>query len=319
MFKIAWNKILNAKHTVVVSHMHPDGDTIGSSLALYTLLHSFGKRVSLFNATAQELPKAFDFLDGFHKFSNTLPKFFDCLISCDCGSFDRLGVPRGDYTLINIDHHISNDNFGDENIVLRDHSSTGMVVYEFLKDNQVSINKPAACALYAAIGDDTGFFRYGSIGAKTFEVASELIHLGANPQEIAAQILSRKSLAKTRLDAYVLSNFELHHDAQIASIFISKETLAKTGAKRSDAKNIISSLRDIVNVKIALMLLEQDDHWKISLRSQSDVDLSYLSFEYGGGGHKNAVGFSLPLADPKSALNKIIKSLKKENNSDEKK
>ena len=310
MYKEAWGKILDAKHIVLVSHIHPDGDTIGSSLALYNTLKNLGKRVSLFNATKDELPKEFDFIEGYNKISNTLPNFFDLLISCDCGSFDRLKIKKGDFDIINIDHHASNDGFGDTNIVLEEYSSAGMVVYKFLKENDIVITKNTAIALYTSIADDTGFFRYGGIGAKTFEAALELIKAGADPQEIARKVNSRQSLAKTRLRAFVLNNFEFHCDASIASIIISKEVLAQTGAKRRDTKNIIRHLRDIVNVEVAVMVLEQDDFFKISLRSSGDKNVSKISIAHQGGGHKNAAGFNMVGKDAQSVTQDIIKGIR---------
>ncbi len=311
MYKEAWEKIMNARYTVIVSHIHPDGDTIGSTLALYNALKELGKKVALFNGTSDELPKEFKFIHGYSKIQGKLPKFFDLLVCCDSASFDMLGVSKGDYEIVNLDHHKSNTNFGDINIVLRTASSAGMVVHKLLKANDVFISKRTATALYTSIAEDTGFFRYGNIDASTFECASELIKCGANPQLIANEIKSSVSLAKTRLIAYILSNFELHSNASIASIIIDSDTLVQTGAKRSDTKNIISMLRDIANVKTALMVLEQDDYCKISLRSDGETDVSKISTIYGGGGHKSAAGFEVKSSDLKATCKEILDLLKR--------
>ncbi len=293
MYKEAWDKIINARYICLVSHIHPDGDTLGSTLALYSVLKELGKKVALFNATKDELPREFGFLEGFSKIQAKLPKFFDLLVCCDSSSFDRLGVAKGDYEILNIDHHKSNTYFGNINVVLDEASSAGMVVYELLKANGVAISKKTATALYTSIADDTGFFRYGNIAEDTFRSASELVGYGADPKHIASEVKSSVSLAKTRLVAFVLSNFELHFDATVASIIIDKETLEATGAKRSDTKSIISMLRDIVNVEVALMVLEQDGYCKISLRSDGKRDVSKISTRYGGGGHRGAAGFEV--------------------------
>jgi len=311
MYKKAWDKLINARYTVIVSHINPDGDTIGSTLALFNVLKELGKKVALFNATKDELPREFSFLDGYSKIQGKLPKFFDLLVCCDSGSFDRLGVQKGNYEIINIDHHKSNTNFGDINIVLKEASSAGMVVYKFLKANEINISKRTATALYTSIADDTGFFRYGNISTETFEVASELIKCGADPRRVAKSVKRCVSLAKTRLIAFMLSNFELHFDATVASIIIDSEVLEATGAKRSDTKNIINMLKDISNVKVALMVLEQENYCKISLRSDGDLDVSKISTTYGGGGHKGAAGFEVYGHHAKSTCKEILGLIKK--------
>jgi len=310
MYKQAWDKIIDAKHIVIASHIHPDGDTIGSSLGLYNALKGLGKKVSLYNATKDELPREFDFLEGYSKISDKLPRFFDLFISCDCGSFNRLGIKKGDFEIINIDHHASNELYGNINIVLKNASSAGIVVYKILKENDIKITKNSATALYTSIADDTGFFRYGGIDESTFEAAVELIRSGANPQDIAKNVNSRVSLAKTRLNAYVLNNFNLHVNASVASIIIDKKVLDETGAKRSDTKNIISQLRDIVNVKVSIMILEQKDFFKISMRSSGDKDVSKISLMYKGGGHKNAAGFNVYGDNAQSVCEEMIKKVK---------
>lgn len=312
MYKKAWTKIINARYIVIVSHIHPDGDTIGSTLALFNVLKELGKKVALFNGTKDELPREFGFVKGYSKIQGKLPKFFDLLVCCDSASFDRLGVQQGNYEIVNIDHHKSNTDFGDINVVKSDVSSAGMVVFKLLKANDIFISKATATALYTSIADDTGFFRYGNIDSDTFESAAELIKAGAEPKFIANEVNSSVSLAKTRLLAYMLSNFTLHVNATVASIVIDKDTLEATGAKRSDTKNIISMLRSIANVKVALMVLAQDGYCKISLRSDGDRDVSKISNLYNGGGHKGAAGFEVKSSDTKATCKEILDLLKRE-------
>jgi phosphoesterase RecJ-like protein len=310
MYKQAWDKILDAKSIVIASHIHPDGDTIGSSLGLYSVLKELGKRVSLYNATKNELPREFDFLEGYSKIQDKLPKFFDLIISCDSASSDRIRIQKDGNFLINIDHHKSNTNFGDIDVVLPNASSAGIVVYKLLKANNVKISKKSATALYTSIAEDTDFFRYGGIDETTFVAAADLIKCGANAQEIANNVKSRRSLAKTRLIAYMLSNFSLHVDGVVASIIFDKKILEATGAKKSDTKNIVSMLRDIVNVKVSVMVLEEENSCKISLRSDGDIDVSNISAIYGGGGHKGAAGFSVQSTDVIATRKEIVERIK---------
>lgn len=312
MYSEVWAKIVNAKSIVIASHIHPDGDTIGSGLGLYCVLKELGKRVSLFNATKEELPREFDFLEGYHKIQNRLPKFFDLIISCDCGSLDRLKIDKGDCELINIDHHKSNTNFGDINVVVPSASSAGIVVYKMLRANSIKIPKSSATALFTSITEDTNFFRYGGIDETTFDAASDLVRNGANPEEISKKVKSRQSLAKTRLIAYMLNNFELHVDGTVASIIFEQKVLDQTGAKRSDTKNIVSMLRDIVTVKVSFMLLEEKNSFKVSLRSDGDIDVSHISMMYGGGGHRGAAGFNIEKSSLNTTCKDIINKIKME-------
>lgn len=310
MYQEAWQRMLAAEHIVLVSHVHPDGDTLGSTLALYAVLIDAGKKVTHYNAT-KALPQTYDFLPGFSKIKNTLPKQFDVVISCDCSTFARLKIPEGDYTLINIDHHITNTYFGAYNLVVDRFTSAGMVVYELLKANHVEITQACAICLYTAIADDTGFFLYGDIDELTFSIVAQLVKCGANPKEIASKVKRREPLSKIRLYAYILTHFELHENGTIATVIIDKEALLATGASRNDTKNIINILRTMVNVTIAMMILEeQEGGYKISLRSK-DINVAQIALEYQGGGHKTAAGFEVPPCDPNALCDEIVEKIKR--------
>ncbi len=312
MYKKAWQEIVDARHILLVSHVSPDGDTLGSVLALYDIIKRLNKKVSLYNAT-KELPKIYDFLPNINRVKNTLPKYFDVVISCDCGSFDRLKIDKGEYTLINIDHHISNQNFGDINLVDITCASAGLVVYEMLVKNSLKLSKDCATCLYTTVVEDTGFFSYSSVNEKTFESAAKLVSYGANPTEIASFLKSRQSLAKIRLLGYILNNFELYFEAKVALISISKDTLMQTGAKRYDTKNIVNVLRDMASVEVAVMILEEKSGgFKVSLRSKGDLNVSFVSNKFNGGGHINSAGFetgSGSLEELKANLLEILKGI----------
>jgi len=310
MYKEAWTNIINAKHILLVSHVNPDGDTLGSILALYDTLKRLNKKVSLYNFT-KELPQSFDFLPNIDRIRDKVPIFFDLVVSCDCGSFDRLKIQKGDYKLINIDHHLTNQNFGDLNVVDSKCVSAGLVVYELLNENGIEISQKSATCLYTTIVEDTDFFSYSNITQRTFENVSKLVSYGANPVQIANFLKSRQSLAKTRLSGYILNNFELYFEARVAFIYINKETLLSTGAKRHDTKNIINALRDIANVRVAVMILEEKNGgFKVSLRSKGETDVTFISVQFDGGGHKNAVGFEVNTYDFEELKDKILKELR---------
>ncbi len=311
MHDSAWRFIKEAKHILLVSHINPDGDTLGSVLALYDVVKRLNKKVSIFNAT-KELPRVYDFLPNIKKVKNLLPGFYDVVISCDCGSFDRLGIEKGDYTLINIDHHSSNKMFGDINLVDTTSASAGLVIYEFLKQNSAKISKDCATCLYVSVVEDTGFFSYSNLSEKTFYSVSELVGYGADAVEIATLLKSRVSLAKTRLLGYMLNNFDLYFNAKVAFVSIDREILAQTGARRYDTKNIINVLRDIVTVEVSVLMLEEKNGgFKVSLRSKGRYDVSLVAKEFGGGGHKNSAGFEVDEDDFEELKKSILQKIKR--------
>lgn len=310
MYKQAWQKMLNAEHIVLVSHVHPDGDTLGSALALYDVLTQAGKKVTHYNKTL-ELPLSYDFLPGFVKIKEVLPKKFDLVVSLDCSSLNRLQIPNGEYEIINIDHHITNRYFGNINVVVDSFTSAGMVVYELLKANNISMSKACAICLYTAIADDTGFFVYGDMDELTFSIVAQLVKHGANPKEIASKVKRREPLSKIRLCGYMLNHFDLHENGTIATIIFNKEALVATGAKRNDTKNIINMLRSIANVTVAIMLLEEEEGgYKVSLRSK-DINVSKVALDYDGGGHKTAAGFEISACDPRVLRDEIVEKIKR--------
>ncbi len=312
MYQQAWKKMLESNHIVIVSHVHPDGDTLGSALALYEVLIRAGKKVTHYNKN-KELPTVYDFLPGFSKIKHELPKQFDLVVSCDCSTQDRLKIPEGDYEIINIDHHITNRYFGTINVVVDRFSSAGMVVYELLKANKVEITKACAICLYTAIADDTGFFLYGDMDEQTFTIVSQLVKCGANPQDIASKVKRREPLSKIRLMGYMLNHFDVYEHGTIATIIFDRATLEATGAKRHDTKNIVNMLRSIVNVTVAIMILEENEGgYKVSLRSK-DINVSKIALEYHGGGHKTAAGFEVPACDPTILRDEIVEKIKRIN------
>lgn len=313
MYKQIWERICSARYIVIVSHIFPDGDTLGSSIALYEALKALGKKVVLFNATCEHLPKEFAFLKSYVKINSKLPKEFDMMISCDCPNFHKLGIEtvKRDFTLINLDHHESNTFFGDMNLIEDSFSSTGLVIYKLLVENNVNINKDCANALYSSIADDTGFFRYGNLDRACFEAVAHLIACGVNAQFISTRINSQVSLAKMRLRAYMYTNFILHDNAKIASIVFTSDVIKQCGVKRSETKNIVSELRDLATVELAIMFLEQEGYWKISLRSSGNINVSEIAQSFGGGGHKSAAGFEVAQDHcVQNILEKIIKRVK---------
>ena len=289
----------------LVSHIVPDGDALGSSLAFYLALKKMGKNVKIYNAT-KVIATRYDFLPSFSKITNAFPINCDLVISFDCGSFDRLGIQEGDFKLINIDHHKSNQMYGDINIVETSQPSASCVAFSVLQSLGIKIDKDIATCIYAALAEDTNFFTTKNVDKNAFLLAGELTSLGANPALVADRIKHRNSLAKMRLTALFLDTLELREDGSIALGEVTQEMFQKSGALRYDTTEFVEMLHDMATVKVAIFVLGlPDGHYKISLRSK-EKDVSQVALKLGGGGHHHAAGLSAMKEDKEKILEQII-------------
>jgi len=291
MYKEIWNKIEKSDNIVLISHVNPDGDALGSSLSMYNILKNMNKKVTIVNMT--EPAKYLDFLPNFDKVRKELPKKIDLMISFDCGSFDRLGIERRDYFLINLDHHISNTNYGDMNLIEPNAASTSQVVFNILEANSIKIDKDSATCIYTALVTDTGNFQYESVTSEVFRVASELVKAGANPDFISKMLYQRDRLSRLRFLAKALDTLDLYLEGQVSVVEITKELMDMTGAVKDDTEGLVNMIRAIESVEVALLLREEEEGIKISLRSKNYVDVSKIATKYGGGGHIRASGATI--------------------------
>ena len=289
MYKKIWNKILESDNIVLISHLNPDGDALGSSLSIFNILKKMGKNVSVVNMS--NLPTYLDFLPNYDKVKNRLPKKIDLMISFDCGSFDRLGIEEKPSFLINIDHHISNTNYGEINLIEENAASTSQVVFNILEANGVEIDKESAICIYTALITDTGNFQYESVTSEVFRVASELVKAGVKPEYISKMLYERDKLSRLRFLAKALDKLEIFADGKIGLIEITNEMLQSTGADKDDTEGVVNMIRKLKSVEVAVMLREEENgDIKMSLRSKNYVDVSKIAIKYGGGGHIRASG-----------------------------
>jgi phosphoesterase RecJ-like protein len=303
-----WKLIDESHYITLISHLNPDGDTLGSALAFYPYLKKMGKNVSVVNLT-KDIPIKYDFLPNFKKIKNAMPQKCELLISFDCGSIDRLGIEKGDFKVINIDHHMSNTFFGDVNIVDNKSASCTLVALKVLESKQ-QITKDEAICIYTGLVEDTGFFTYSNTDNLAFEAASKLISRGVNPSEISQNLKMRNSLAKIRLTALFINSMELLNDAKIAVGIVTQEDFNKTGALKSDSDHLVDMLRNLSTVELAIMVMEnKDTTLKVSLRSKN-IDVYTIAESFGGGGHKRAAGFELEDTDIEEIIHKIIQKVK---------
>lgn len=291
----------------VLTHRSPDGDTLGTGLGVYGFLKNAGKQVEICNIDGV-LPKRLDFLPHFAKIKNRIDFNNSLIITCDSGSIDLLGFDLSFRTIVNIDHHKSNTNYGTLNIVDSTCVSASMVAYKLLKNN-FEMTKDIATCFYVALVTDTQNFVTLNIDKKVFRVASELSSLGIDLEEVNRNLIQRKSLSSLRVLSATLDTLELYDDARVASMVVHRDILEKAGATDGDTVGIIDYGIALTTVKIAILVIEFKDYVKVSFRSDG-ADVSSLAVHFGGGGHLMSSGFRSRELDINLLLEKIKKEIK---------
>lgn len=303
--------VSRSKTAVVVSHIDPDGDTLGSMVAMGEILEKMGLDVLMFSPDG--IPSVYKFIPGIEKVVNHPPKKeFDLMVSVDASGLDRLGNAKiNAKKVINIDHHPDNTNFGDINCVEL-LSAVGEVIYKIAVNFGVPITQEIAIALYVSIITDTGNFRYSNTLPSTFEIAKELVLAGANPYHISNQVYETKSVESLHILAATLNNLHYSEDKKIVWASVSRETAHQYSAKSEDFVGVIDHIRSIKECEVAVLFREEKNgQVKVNFRSKGQVNVSKIANELGGGGHVPAAGCTLniPLDE---AQTKVIDLVKKE-------
>jgi bifunctional oligoribonuclease and PAP phosphatase NrnA len=298
--KVSFHEIaeaINQAHRIaILSHVRPDGDAIGSQLALTLSLQQMGKEVFAWNEDG--LPESFRFLDKSDLIQRppSDPQEFDLAIALDTASQQRLGTAlqaiRHANRWVNIDHHISNPGYGDLVYIDPVAPATGQIVYEFLLAENLPLTPAAADGLYTAISTDTGSFRYANTTARTFEIASELIKIGVHAAAIANKLYESYPKRRVLLLGEILPKAEFAAGDRIASLVLTNETKERLGIQPDDIDGLIDSVRAVEPVVVALFFEElPEGKVRLSMRSKDDrVDVNKICGEFGGGGHPRAAG-----------------------------
>ena len=299
----------------IVGHVRPDGDCIGSQLALALALRNEGKQVTVWNEDA--VPQKLKFLDPEGLFQKPRRgEKFDCVIATDCASFARLGKAgecAGERkVLINIDHHASNPRYGDVNWISPRDPSCGELIYRLIKVARWPITKPMADLLFTAISTDTGSFQYATTRPGTFHAGAELVTRGANLAKICNEVYQSYPVSRAKLLQHVYSKFRLTDHDRIAWFWLKQKDFTRTGAEADDTEGLIDHIRDIEPVVVACVFEELEPGLtRISLRSKSDrVNVSEICGQFGGGGHPAAAGARIA-GTPLSVQRKVIGALKR--------
>ena len=310
-------KIQNAECITILSHLNPDADALGTALGIYSLLKKDKtKRVEVVNGS-KALPLHLDFLFGFDKIKHKIEYENALIISCDCGSVDRLGFDLDARDIINIDHHHSNTQYGSVNVVMSDYASSSQVAFDLFK-KLYPIDADTATCFYTALLSDTRYFTTTSVNSKVFDAAHALVEAGAKPNVIAYNFTQRRPLSSLRILEKALKSLTLHLEARVAVLMVTKEEITATGATVPDMEGIVDYARSLVTVEIAIFAMELDEGIRISLRSKS-VDVSQVASVFGGGGHKVAAGFITKESGLQESIDTILKMIKELGLLDEKK
>lgn len=281
------------EHFLLISHVNPDGDTLGSMLALALALETMGKDVIRYSPGG--VPDCYRFLPGAERVVRSLPdRLPPCAIAIDCGDLNRAGdfaersTEAG--TLINIDHHPSNSGFGRINWIDPLAAAVGMMLYTLFKRMGVELTRDLAVCLYTAVITDTGSFRYSNTSPKVHEVTAELLKTGICPHEIAEEVFEKKPLSAVRLLQEALQTLEISEQGDVAWLTVTDEMIRRTGVDRLETEGLINYPRSIKGVEVALLFTEQAEGVKVGFRSKRFVDVQKIARQFGGGGHVRAAG-----------------------------
>lgn len=310
------NCILKSNRIAITFHISPDGDSLGSSLALLQGLKKLSKDAYILSS--EGVPEVYSFLPGVEECNRkveTLQPDTDCVIVLDCGDVDRIAgqmdVNQKSYLLINIDHHVSNDLYGDLNYVDTKASAMGEIVYEMLNLMDIALDKEMSICLYTSIVADTGGFKYSNTTATTHKIAGELINRGIDFNSIHRAIFENKKFERVKLYGKVIDTMTLLCERRLCVMEMHKSMLEALGMEASDTSDVVALGTELQGVEVTLLLKEVENGVKASLRSKSVVDVRKVAELFGGGGHIRASGVAMntSLADAKQ---KIIEALEKE-------
>ena len=295
----------------ISSHRNPDGDSIGSCIALGLALKKLGKSVTYI---MDDIPQKFEFLDEVKNFKVDASEHFDVVVCLDCSNIAHLhnsqDLSNGDL-IINIDHHISNTNYGGLNYIDSVASATGEIIYELICKLSIPIDKDMAVALYVAVVTDTGNFKYSNVTYKTHAIVSELYKISDIYWKINTIIFDQNSYEGMKIIGKSLENLYLTHENRISVIALSLEDLKEYD--NVDLEGIINYARDIKGVEVAVFAKEVERNlFRVSFRANGDYDVSTLATIYGGGGHSKAAGCTIRGNSLKDIMNDITHNIAKD-------
>ncbi len=313
------------KQFFIATHISPDGDALGSSIALAMALESLGKKTIVYDKDS--VPEFYKFLPGHERFTNSISSLkssaeaseparggqISNLILVDCNDLERIGLENLKFiSSAVIDHHETGREFGDIKWIEPQAPATGMMIFYLMKELGIKITEEIATNLYSAIAIDTGTFRYSNTTPEILRIAAELIEAGAAPYYIAENLYETWSENRFRLLLKVLNTLEINNDIAITKVTL--DMFRETGTTVEDTENFPGFSRMLRSIKISALFREiEKDHYKVSLRSKGKINVAKIAESFDGGGHRNAAGYKIrsDFKAAKEALLKAIFTLKK--------
>ncbi len=298
------------QHIVVTSHVRPDGDAIGSQLALAAALRAVGRDVRIVNrdpapAPLNELPGA-----GTIEIAERLDGPVDAVVVLECGEPGRTGLDGlGPRFLINIDHHTGNTGYGAVNWFDASVAACAEMVYDVIAGLDAPLTPEIASNLYVAILTDTGSFRYSGLTRRTYEMAGRLVEAGADPVALARLVFDSNTLPRLRLFGAVMASMDVDASGRIASLFLDHAVTAATGGSYDDTDGLINLPLTVRAIQVVAFFKQgEPGQFRVSLRSKGDIDVGGVARHFGGGGHRNAAGCTVPgsLDDARRAVMPLV-------------
>jgi phosphoesterase RecJ-like protein len=291
---------------VLSSHSRPDGDSIGSQLAMVYALRALGKEATVVNADPAPPPlMAFQGVSDI-RIARRVEGDFDAAIIMECGDLARTGVSGLDrFFVINIDHHPGNTGYGQINWFDASAAACGEMVFDLIRALGVPLTPEIATHVYLAILTDTGSFHYSSISPRTFDMCREAVAAGVDPVLVARNVYDSNNMGRLKLFGAVLSAMQIDATGRIAIVYLDHEMARAAGGTYEDTEGLINLPLTVKEIQ-AVVFFKQDkaDQYRVSLRSKGDIDIGAVAKSFGGGGHKNAAGCSVSGAI--DALKKIF-------------
>ena len=302
--------ILGRQRFLISSHARPDGDSIGSQLALAYALRALGKHVVIVNKDPAPPPlMAFPGVPSI-QVADRAQGDYDAAIVLECSELARTGVEGLDgYFLINIDHHPGNARYGSLNWFNGSAAACAEMVFDVIEALGVPLTVDIATHVYVGILTDTGSFHYSSISPRTFDICRQLVEAGVDPPKVARSIFDSNSLGRLKLFGAVLSTIELEDEGRLAVVRVDRAMAASAGGSYEETEGLINLPLTVREIQAVVFFKEIDAHeYRVSMRSKGEIDVNRVAKRYGGGGHKNASGCTLrgPYAEVRARLTRDL-------------
>ncbi|PYI50414.1 DHH family phosphoesterase [Paenibacillus flagellatus] len=300
---------------LIVAHVNPDGDAASSTAAMGWMLEKLGKRYTMINEG--KMPDKFGYLWGFDRLlrndTQRPEERFDCVISVDCADESRIGTVKELFAdgvrLLNIDHHPTNDYFGDVHLIRDDAAATVEILYDLASEWKLALDIEFATAIYTGLLTDTGGFRYSNTTPRVMQIAAELLASGVEGHRLAQQVLERISYSHITVLKQALATLSFAFDRKVSWLTVSSADMRATGATSDDMDGLILYPRNIEGVEVGLLFKQTEDGAvKVSFRSNGTVDVAAIAKSFGGGGHVRASGCTIK-GDLSDVVDQVVKEV----------